>query len=351
MNNKSIVFMIAIILAMGLGIYLNQRGSVSTRDDQIGKLLFPGLKAKLDKVQEVKFASNQKTVTIEHKGEHWTIEQKGGYEADFGKLSSFLNGLVKAKYVERKTSKPDNFSILGVRGIDDSASKATEVSVTASDGSQYQLLIGKNSETEKGHFVRKPSQSQVWLVDGVEEASTDAEHWIEPVVLSIDADEVSSVTDTTADGKHTLTVKRDKDSHNFKIEDLPKGARLKYDSIADSLARSLSDVRATDVRARGQVSWKQTPTASYVLKDGSTIVVHGLKDDNGRYWLRFDLDASKKPSEAVSFIDKDRLSGFEFRVPDYVYEQFTHTMDDMIKKEDKSADKTADKKAASAAAG
>ena len=86
---------------------------------------------------------------------------------------------------------------------------------------------------------------------------------------------------------------------------------------------------------------RDAATADYQFKDGSSLVVRAMQDSNGRHWLRFDLARSSKPSEDISFIDPSRLKGFEFKVPDYTYEEFTKTMDDMIKTEPKETGKSA----------
>lgn len=350
MNNKSIGLMIIAILVMAISVYVHERGNESATDDTVGKLVFPDLKKNLDKVQEIKFTSPSGTTTIERSDKHWTVAEKSDYDASFGKLSDFLNGLADARYVERKTSHPENFSLLGVEGIDNSSSKATEIAVKTEDGTEYSLLIGNKSEGQGGRFARKPGVDQAWLISKLGEVKSDPGSWIDPVVFGIDANQVESVTDTSADGKKVLAVTRDKDGQGFSVTDLPKGAKLKYANIASSLSRGLVNLRITDVRARGEDAWKQAATASYSLKDGSAIVVHAIKDANNQDWVRFDLTPSRKPSEAVKFIDADRLKGFEFRVADYTFDQFTHTMDDMIDKQ-KPADKdaSADKKKASAA--
>jgi hypothetical protein len=204
--------------------------------------------------------------------------------------------------------------------------------VHTNDGSTYETLIGNEAGGRKGRYVRKPEEDQVWLVDKITAATGDPVKWIEPVVLSIDSDQVSQVTHRSADGG-TLTVKRAGDEGEFEVENLPAGAELKYGTIADTLARELVNVRATDVRARGEEPWQGVATATFDLKDGSQVVVHGLAGDDG-HWLRFDLTPSKEPSEAVSFVDTARIEGWEFKVADYTFDQFTRTMDDMIKAKD-----------------
>ena len=340
MTNKFISGLVVAILAMGFIVWLHERQSQPTTDARIGKLVFPGLRASLNSIQEVKLSSANQTTTIDHKGNKWKVAEKGGYEADFNKLSSFLDGLAKAKYVERKTDKQSNLHLLGLSGIDNSSSKATQVTVTTSDGSDYALLIGNRAEGESGRYIRKPTDSQAWLADHIKTVSSDPLKWIETVILSVDSSQVKSVTDTSADGKQVLTVARENTSGKWQIHGLPKGAELQYPTIADSLARALENVQATDVRARGNTSWKQAATADYLFNDGSTLVVRAMKDKNGQHWLRFDLKKSKKPSEDISFIDESRLAMFEFKVPDYTYAQFTKTMSDMIKHKDKTKQKS-----------
>jgi len=332
MNNKTIGLLAIAILAMALIVVLKQRGGTGPIDEAIGTPLFPGLKEKLSDVNEVRFRAGNEMTTIARRDDVWVVVQKDDYPASFSKLSGFLGSLAEAKYAERKTARPENFDALGVTGIDNDSSKATWVSVHTNDGSTYETLIGNEAGGRKGRYVRKPEEDQVWLVDKITAATGDPVKWIEPVVLSIDSDQVSQVTHRSADGG-TLTVKRAGDEGEFEVENLPAGAELKYGTIADTLAMELVNVRATDVRARGEEPWQGVATATFDLKDGSQVVVHGLAGDDG-HWLRFDLTPSKEPSEAVSFVDTARIEGWEFKVADYTFDQFTRTMDDMIKAKD-----------------
>lgn len=334
-NNRFIVGLIIAIAAMGLIVFLHQQTSGPVADDEIGKLVFPDLKAKLNEINEVKLASNDKTTTIDRKGNDWKIEEKAGYSADFAKLSAFLDGMAKATYLERKTSKPGNFPVLGLSSIDDSSSKAVDVTVSTRDGAQYELLVGNDANGESGRFVRKPAESQAWLVDHIDKVPSDPVKWIEPVIMSVNADQVTSIIDRSGDGKHVLSIKRDKDSGDLTIQNLPKGAQLNYTTIGNAPAEALTNIRATDVRARGEKPWKGAATASYEFKDGSSLVVHAMQDSNGKDWLRFDLDLSKKPSEDISYINVSRLRDFEFEVADYTYNQFTLKLSDMIRKQEK----------------
>lgn len=332
MNNKTIGLLAIAILAMALIVVLKQKGDAGPVDEAIGTPVFPGLKEKLSDVNEVRFRAANEMTTIARRNDRWVVVQKDDYPASFSKLSGFLGGLAEAKYAERKTARPENFDALGVTGIDNDSSKATWVSVHTNDGSTYDMLIGNEAGGRKGRYVRKPEEGQVWLVDKITAPTGDPVKWIEPVVLSIDSDQVSQVIHRSADGR-TFTVKRAGDEGKFEVENLPAGAELKYSTIADTLARELVNVRATDVRARGEEPWQGVATATFDLKDGSQVVVHALADDDGD-WLRFDLTSAKKPSEAVSFVDTARIEGWEFKVADYTFGQFTQTMNDMIKAKD-----------------
>jgi hypothetical protein len=323
------------ILAMGLIVIAGQFRDRPEPDNQVGQAVLKDLKARLDDVVRLRLSSGGVESSLERHDEGWQVVEKDGYPVKFEKLSGFLIGLAGATYVERKTSRPENFATLGVSDVteQDSTSLLVRIETGAASaneslGEKWQLLIGDQSAGMSGRFVREPGLSQVWLASGIGVVDSAPEKWIDDKILHIDAEHVSR-TNYTAETGDTLVAMRDEESDEFVLVNVPEGAELKYDTIAGTLARALVNVSAIDVRKRIG-SWENVSTAEFRIDDGSRIMVYAMTEETGEHWLRVDVSAAEVPIEAVSALHQGRLASWEFRVAEHTWEQFTRTMDDMI---------------------
>lgn len=321
MNSRYLGLLIVAATALALVAFLTHSPG-GDRDMVVGTKVLAGLEDTLDQVNRLQLRSFGQSATLLRDESGWVVEERGQFPADFAKLSTFLRNLSKATHLERKTSRPDNFALLGVTGIEFEESKATLVTVDAAR--TFELVVGIASGSRDGRFVRKPDESQVWLTSDLGDVSADPANWIDGIVLNIDSEQIVRVSHTNDMGE-VLSVVKSAETDGFVVENLPVGARLQYDTVADTLSRALTNLRVSDVRPRGETPFDEAHIALYELKSGSRIVIEAI-DTNDEQWLRVNLEGESLPEG----VDPDRLARFEFKVADYTYRQLTKGMADMI---------------------
>lgn len=96
-------------------LYLNSNRNPPPLDAR-GLPLLPTLAAELDSVTtlSVRKGGAAPGVTLHKVAGQWAVAERGDYPADVAKLRKLLLALGDARIVERKTSTPANFAIIGV---------------------------------------------------------------------------------------------------------------------------------------------------------------------------------------------------------------------------------------------
>lgn len=313
LNNKALGLTILAILVMLMAVYLGERRSDT--EEHFGGPVFDDLQENLPALDRVEIRDHDARTTLARDGGAWAVEQRDGYPVDFSKLTALLDSLKEARYEERKTSRPGNFAALGLRDIEEGASEAVLVRLTAGDD-QYQLLIGSRGSGGRGQLVRHPDEQQVWLVDETIEVTADPVDWLDPVILDIPADRIVRVRHVS--GQEILDVRRQEDG-NLVVENLPEGAALRYPTVADQLARALDSVRLKDVGRLERLPGN-TAKAIFDLVNGEQITAHAWQEGE-RFFLAFD-----RTGEAES----SAIEAWRFEVSRSIFDRFTRTMADMI---------------------
>lgn len=329
MKPKAMGMLAVAVLVMGLTAALLETRTGTVSDDVLGTEVFPALSASLDEVGSVSIEKGATMVTsLSREGGVWLVDSKDGYPANFEMLADLLNGLANATYLERKTSNPENFPLLGV------ADDGIKVTVTQGEVS-LSLVLGNESSGMEGIFALFPGEQQAWLISAVSRIATEPEAWLDKVVLDVAAEEVEKVRFVSTTGG-TLVAIRDDETGDLAVQDVPPDQNLRYPTIGNSLARALVNVRIADVRRRTGLVWGDVGSAVFSLKNGGEIMVSvAPATEDGSRWIRF--DATMDRADGLPRLDVDRLATFEFLVSETVAEQFGRTMDDMIEPPEQTA--------------
>lgn len=300
LKNGRVAGLLAIAMMMLLAIpQLRDDGM----DESAGPVL-PGMKAALGAASRLTVSSAGKTlVMLEKKEGNWLVAEKSGYPADFENLSGLLNRLADLQIAERKTSKAENHARLGVAENGDSA--ALKVSVMANQ--DFVLLVG-NEATSRGTFVRHPGENQVYLSASTIDVSRDPMDYLDPVFLDIESSDVSRVKVTSRAGE--LIVERDPESGDMLIQDLPEGAEVRYETIADSLARMFINLRFTDVEPYDGSRFTNPSVTSVTTSDGESLVIRS-REVEGTYWAHVD-------------------EIWQYEISEYTFNELNRSMTDML---------------------
>ena len=304
--------------------------SINTKDVSASKLLFPELKEKAKDLHRLDIITPIETTTILRNSEEWIVSQRDSYPAQREKLSKMLQQLTGLILKEKKTSKEQNYVMLGV-----SDQNAIRIDLYAGE-QVFTALFGKSSSGREGRFVRVGSQ--VWLSDEIQilEKTTD---WLEPVIIDVDPEDVARVE------MNPLIFKRN-DEGDFYVNNVPGDRELKYPSIPEEPARALTKLSLEDVKRHSPKHWVDARRASFFTKTGTEVQVLSVRRDESN-WLHLRLlqnsemgvdnllgdlggDNGDVPEKNI-YSTHVRLRDWDFKVSDYVFDDFELGLDDILK--------------------
>lgn len=348
MNKRFLLALIIAATLISLGavwaVYHNQRDEGSLSE---GDRVLPGLHEQLAEVDHVQLTSaGVAPYTLQSTKTGWVVKERDNYPANFGKIRTLLDSLSNAKFYEPKTSTPANYEVLGVDDITNKNSTGVLVEVFVKNKSEpYRLIVGKLAATWDGSYARLPNQTQSWLLDRQIPADNIVTAWLNNVVLAIEPVRIYKVTYTTPQGEQLIVVKNDRNTKRFTVENLPAGKTLRYDTIADGVARNFENIVLRDVQLATKMPLTSANNYTVQVQTYDGVVVNiQTQEINGRFFLtlqsEYDADLAKtmqatdsalvdKAKADVNAIQK-RSHGWTYEVNEHVYVDLTKTMKDVL---------------------
>jgi hypothetical protein len=238
MNKQMSVLAFIAIIAVGLGAWLNQ----SPSDDKFeAGLLFDDLQKLANQVNNVEIKNAQGVLySAKKSGDRWlaTFEpEQPAYPISQTKLADFIKTMMNVKLIEAKTSKQQNYSRLGLQSIDIVDSMASLVTLRT-DRKSWQVLIGNKVSISDGQYVLKIGDSQSWRTDKAINLPVDKFSWLKQPILPYQVHDIRSVS--RVDSLDWQIVKSS--SGDFELMNMPKGKKLEYASILNSIISSLTSL-------------------------------------------------------------------------------------------------------------
>ncbi len=237
--NKQVSVLAAIaILALGLGVWLSQSPSKNTFE---AGLLFDGLQEFANQVDSVEITNAQGVLFSAQKlGKRWLATfdpEQPVYPISQDKLADFVETMMRAKLVEAKTSKPQNYIRLGLQSIDIDDSMASLVTLKANENS-WQVLVGNKVTVGEGHYILKPDDSRSWRTDKTIHLPIDKYSWLKQPILPYQAQDISSISRVDSlDWQIARSA-----SGDFQLINMPKDKELAYGSILNSIVSNLTSL-------------------------------------------------------------------------------------------------------------
>lgn len=366
MNANTIKWLAVAAVALMALMFVIDR---SNQSDTIagGELLLPELKQRLNDVNSFVVTGNSEenaagnVVTILRDGEHWTIQQKGGFSADLGKLRETLLALAEARKLEQKTSNPERLAQLGLDGPD--AGGGTRLDISGTDFS-YALIIGNEAQS-KNRYVRLADDNQAWLIDRNPALADSASGWLASELLDIDPSRIKSVTVQHQDGEQITLSKETAQDSTFVVAEIPEGRELSYATVANGIAGVLQGLELEDVRRTSD--GEPLSTTVFTTFDGLVVNVRRFEQDASgdeaggvESWFAIDADyfapvvevvaddvaiddtTDEEPAEdadessaAATAADINaQHAGWQYRIADYKANLVARRWDDILKAEE-----------------
>ena len=350
LRNLSIVLFALVAVMVGLELGDRNDGAAS------GDLLLPGLKDNINAVTSVLVeAPGEAAVRIGAQAGTWIVENRDGYPASVPKIREVLLALADARILERKTSNPDLYAALGVRDPDIEGSAGVRLTVDG-EGVAAAVIIG-NINQGSNRYVRLVDAAQSLLIDKNPELPADAGGWLDRSLLDIDGAAVRSVQISHADGERIRVEKSSEAQTDFDVIDIPDGRELSYTTVGNGIGSALSDLELDDVRTAEP--GEPDVVTTFEAFDGRTITARTFRAGDDA-WVSLSAaftrpveaaesetaeggeaattegetgEAGLDPAADVAALNA-RVSGWQFKIPDFKLNQFARRWDDILKEDE-----------------
>lgn len=302
MNARQVVLLAVAAGGIAAALWLGQApGPDDAGDGERGVL--PGLKSKLNVVTLLVLSRGDGTkVTLSRAAEAWIVAERG-YAADVSRIRRLLLDLSGLEIVERKTANPQNYPRLGVEDADSAQAAGTRVDVTAG-ASSFSLIVGKTAGG-RGVYARVIGTGPALLVRPTLAVETDAALWLDRKLIDLPADKIAEIAVTPAHGNAYTATGSEAGLRSSIL------APLNFDDVARAAASAAATTR---------------PQVVVRTVDGLAITLVGREAD-GQRWIAVHAVATGSAAAAEARALAARVAGFEFRIPEYRYEELFRTRD------------------------
>ncbi len=328
-------------------------------------LLFPNLSAHLNDISEIALqsAENQPIVTLKRSDEGWTVAERADFRADGAPIRELLLGLADAQLVEEKTSRPENYAVLGVQDLD--SPDATGILISLTDlPAPNAVIVGNRGQG--GTFVRRAGETPSWLSSFNVNISRDVKSWLLRDLLDIPATDIQQVTILQTDGEQITISKDSREQTDFSIQNIPEDREMLTATVANPIGNALARLQLDDVSFLDETDFseKSLNRTEFLTFDGLGILIQSFEEE-GEYKItvsaRFDEEQAQRflptepiaeegqeanPAEQQAFeTAKQRVEnareqaqvlarqtdGWIYTIPRFRFDNFTKNWDELLK--------------------
>ena len=301
---KRIFIYLAILTVVALALLM----MVAPNDGPSGQAtsggpLLPDMAGRVNQVDRVEIVTAGETAvaTLLRTDDAWTLEQMGGYRADWSKLQALLAALAQARVIEAKTDKPEYYDRLGVEDV--VAENAGGVLVRIAIGDQATaILIGKKAGGRQGQYVRLLGSAASALVDREFEVPVTTLDWADAGIIDINASEVAEVEVIHPGSERLLVTKISADQTDFDLVEMPPGRELKSSWAVNSLGSVFALLNMQSVRPATEVDWSNAVKLRMLTFSGVEILAD-LVQNGDAYMLR--LHAGHPAAKVLTHKESD----------------------------------------------
>lgn len=321
MKSKTIGLLAGItIVGIMLAVFVNREPSATI--PQSGQLLFPDFMSVVNDVNEVVIETKEQTVTLV-RGEHaWGVKEKAGYRADVEKVKQAIVGLADLRIHEPKTKNPELYDRLGLQDSNQEGSLSKTVTVKTADNPEVAKLVVGNQKPAKGNprmsdiYVRKPGDSQTWLVMGNMPLETVPSEWLDKEVTALTTKRVRQVTVTHPKGDTLHLSKEKPEDLDFRMDSIPAGFKVSSQFNVNNVVGTLVQLSLEDVKPLAEVDFSGKPGVSAILEtfDGLRLHVHTTKQNEtvfAKFSAEFDVSLIQTPEPETKPEDTQKADGAE----------------------------------------
>lgn len=351
-NSLTVLFIITVLMVLLMLVTIYR---ADDNQDEYG-LLFPDLFEQLSAVDHIRFASGEGDFTLKREDEDWYLPEYYNYPANFDEVKRMLIDLSEAEILERKTSDPDKYTVLGVEGPNLEVPGGESLKISLLDGEEpvAGLILGEQREVTmaagpKQFYVRRAGEEESWLAEGYLQINPVMLNWIQSQVINLARERIARVEITQPNGNSAVLVnlgQKDK----FGTPQSGDKTVFKYPQLGYDIAGSLHQMRLEDVKPAAEFDRgdAEVVTAEFTTFDGLVVTTQTSFVD-GYYFTALsaafdpsviqpapkdiqELDVTKKPDAVRAEVEKlnKRLSPWVYRVSGFVGTNLMRAKDDIV---------------------
>ncbi|MHC4640881.1 MAG: DUF4340 domain-containing protein [Planctomycetota bacterium] len=300
--------------------------------------------------------TGEDTVTLSRMGANFVVTNKDNYPAVASKISELITSCLDIKTAELYTDEAAYHEDLEV--TEEKARSVVKFMTPEPNSTVLAgVVVGKSRELGEGTYVRlvsgdKVLSDKVYVTSSAPWIKAGAMDYIEQELISVNRDDVNSVTVSSKTGEYTLRTKED--SKDIVLENVPAGKQAKV-SDCESVFAALTNLRFDDVR-------KQSSDLSfdkqYVcrLKDSTVYTLKIAQKDNKAYvsceaeftdktpvtkerTVESEEELKKKEAKLIA-LDKVRVfstkhQGWVYEIADWAAKVLTKELSELVEDEEK----------------
>jgi Domain of unknown function (DUF4340) len=234
----------------------------------------------------------------------WVVPQRHDYPANVQLVQRTLVGLAGLETIEPRTARADWLHYVGL----DAPPRGDGMLITVSTDKGRllgALIAGKtedlgDSTGATAMFVRRPDETQSWLVRSVFEPRPSLSDWLDKTVVDVDRSRIQEV-DADPAGSPSYVVARAKPSDPDFALMAPAGKKLPDPTAGDGVAAALTDFGFDDVRPAQELDFADAKTSSRLVTktfDGLWVAVHVVRSGPD-YWATVQAEAAPGTTAAA----------------------------------------------------
>lgn len=327
------------VASLVLAAVVHTRADSWTTGPATGAKLLPNLARDMPKLATITLKQGTQSITLERKGEAWSLKDRGGYPVQGDRVRTLLLRLSDAELVDRKTRNPERFPLLELEDIGAKDAKSRLLAL-ADDRARplAELIVGKRSVEQfgagkGGTYIRRPGERETWLVNSEIEVNPAINAWVDTNIFEAQIAQVKQVDIDLGAEKYSIVRAAGKPANKDAYAlagGLPDGKKLKSDYSLEDVVNAFARVEFEDVRrpVTPAASAVAPVTGTYQMENGGRIVLRVRSEGDAR-WATVEAAGDGDAKSAIEAITK-RVAGWEYRLPGWKYDQIFKKQADLL---------------------
>lgn len=303
-----------------------------------GGPMLPEFARQVTSLGGIEITKGGKKLTLERKGDQWTLKERGGYPALADKVRALAVQLTGATLAEPKTAAKDRWSLLELEDPAGKDAKSSLVRMLDAHGKPAaEIVIGKSRSNafgagRGGIYVRRPNETQTWLATGEPNITIDVKDWVDPAIYKADVPKLKRVTVEHANEVPIVVEKGTEPDAKFALKEVPTGLKLKQTAGVEQIALGFGSIDIEDVRKLDSTPiGEKVSVITTESADGLTVTFRLRREnDPTESWLSFtaagESDEAKKAADAINA----KAGGWEFKIPGWKADQIGRRAADLF---------------------